>query len=125
MMDTQTYKAKLEVLLVNITEELKTVGIHNPDNPQDWIAVPEGVDANEADVDLVADVAEDWDERRGLVATLEVQYNNIQRALRKIEEGTYGACEVCGSEVEEDRLLVSPEARTDKAHMNDETTLPL
>lgn len=34
----------------------------------------------------------------------------IERALQKIEEGTYGICEACGAEIDEKRLMARPEA---------------
>lgn len=34
----------------------------------------------------------------------------IEKALQKIEEGTYGICEVCGVEIDEKRLIARPEA---------------
>ena len=34
----------------------------------------------------------------------------IEKALKKIENGTYGICEVCGSEIDEKRLMARPEA---------------
>ena len=34
----------------------------------------------------------------------------IDKALEKIEEGSYGICEACGEEIEEKRLLARPEA---------------
>ncbi len=34
----------------------------------------------------------------------------IDKALQKIEEGSYGICEACGEEIEEKRLLARPEA---------------
>jgi RNA polymerase-binding transcription factor DksA len=105
--------------------ELKSVGIHNPENAADWIAVPEGVDANQSDSDLLADVVEEWDERAALVATLERRWNDINRALAKAASGTFGMCEVCGAGIEPERLDANPSARTCKAHMNDEGTLPI
>lgn len=36
----------------------------------------------------------------------------IGAALRRIEEGTYGACEACGAAIPFDRLLVFPETLT-------------
>ena len=36
--------------------------------------------------------------------------HNIDEALRKIAEGTYGICEECGEEISEKRLLVLPTA---------------
>ncbi len=125
MIDTNAYKSMLLKALEELTAELKTVGIHDPHNPQDWIAVPEQLDSSEADSDLIADEVEDSDERQALVATLEATYNDIMRALKKIEMGTYGMCEICNSPIEEDRLEANPEARTDKAHMNEEMTLDL
>ena len=122
-MDTSFYKSQLETMLKELTSELSAIGIHNPHNPQDWIAVPEGMGAQEADTDLVADIAEEWAERQGLVATLEKRYNDVTRALRKIESGTYGVCEISGEHIEETRLKANPGARTTIAHMNEEGTL--
>lgn len=123
--DIDTLRERLTTMLADITKELKTVGIHNPENPEDWIAIPEGVDVNEPDSDMTADIVEDWDERRALVATLEHEYNDITRALQKIKTGTYGTCEICGGKIEADRLNAHPSARTDKKHMDEEVTLSL
>lgn len=122
-MDTHTYKTQLEEMLVAITGELKTVGIHNPENPSDWIAVPEELDAEEPDQNLAADAVEAWDERNALVSVLEARYNGIMSALARIEAGTFGVCEICNAPIEEKRLVVSPSARTCMAHREDEGTL--
>lgn len=123
MIDTYAYKTRLLAELEELTKELKTIGVHNPNNPSDWIAIPDGVDANEPDTDAVADVTEEWDTRASLVAELEMRYNDITRALQKIEDATYGFCEVCGEPIEQDRLDANPSARTDKAHIHDGDTL--
>lgn len=123
MNDTASHKQKLEQMLRDVTSELNELGIHNPDNPSDWIATPEE-ESGEADPNVVADRAEDWDERRATLAQLERQYNDIVRALRKIDAGTYGICEISGEPIEVDRLAANPAARTNKAHMNDEAMLP-
>lgn len=34
----------------------------------------------------------------------------IEKALQKIEEGTYGVCEACGALIDEKRLMARPEA---------------
>ncbi|MCT2536011.1 TraR/DksA C4-type zinc finger protein [Aquibacillus koreensis] len=34
--------------------------------------------------------------------------NEINQSLRSIEEGTYGTCEICGKEINEERLLTIP-----------------
>ena len=121
--DTSAYKQRLEEMLKTITHELAAIGIHNPENPSDWEAVPERI-VTEPDPNDVADRIEEWDENRAVVAELEKRYNNIVRALKKIEEGTYDTCEVCGKPIEEDRLNANPAARTDKEHLEEESELP-
>lgn len=120
---TTQYKNQLEEMLVKITEELKSVGIHNPDNASDWIAVPQDLDAEEPDLNLAADAVEAWNERTALVATLESRYNGIVSALARIENNTFGTCEVCTKAIEEKRLNANPIARTCIEHIEEENTL--
>lgn len=124
MIDSTAYKTRLEAMLEDITNELASLGVHNPDVPEDWIATPRGTEVGDADPNVEADKAEDWNERRATLAELEVRYNNIRRALKKIEDGAFGVCEVSGEEIETDRLDANPAARTCKTHINDEATLP-
>lgn len=124
MMNTTHYKELLEAQRVQITTDLKGLGIHNPEIKEDWIATPgEKIDA-EPDENIAADRREDWQEHRATLSALEARYNNINRALKKIEDGVFGTCEICGESIEEDRLDVNPAARTNKAHINDEADLP-
>lgn len=122
--DTDIYKTRLESLLRDVTDELHTIGILDPENEKDWVAVPESP-ADDADPNIVADAQEEYNERTALVALLETRFNDINRALKKIETGTYGVCEICGGTIEEKRLDAYPAARTDIAHLNEENTLPL
>lgn len=124
MTDTAPYKEKLEAELKLVTDELSSIGVVNPDNPNDWIATPEGVDVGEADPNVGADRVEEWDERRAILSQLETRFNNIKRALKKIEDGTYGVCEISGDPIEPDRLDANPAARTCKAHLEEEANLP-
>ncbi len=113
----------LEKELDRLVNDLKVLGIHNPKVKEDWIATPEEASKSEADPNVVADRVEDWEERRATIAILEKEYNNIIRALKKIEDGKYGACEICGEDIEEDRLKSNPSARTCKKHINNEMEL--
>jgi len=116
--DTTAYKASLEELLATLTEDLKEIGIHDPKNPANWIE--SGTDLNDpsADPNEVADRAEELGERRATVAVLETRYNNIVSALERIGNGTFGVCEVCNAQIEEDRLQANPAARTCTADMD-------
>ena len=47
-----------------------------------------------------------------LLEQLEAEIGDLDSALRKIDEGTYGTCEVCGREIEPERLEAVPGTRT-------------
>lgn len=123
MADTNTHKHTLETLLDEIITELETIAVYRSES-DDWVAKPES-SGNEADVNIEADLVEGWNERRATLAELETRYHNIKRALRKIEDGIFGICEVSGEPIETDRLEANPAARTCKAHLDQEKELPL
>jgi DnaK suppressor protein len=66
------------------------------------------VDDNFADSGQVA--AEEG-ENRALAAQLRDQLDDVERALAKLDDGTYGSCEVCSQAVGADRLEAVPTAR--------------
>lgn len=123
MIDTHTYKNQLETMLEQIVTQLETLAVYDTETG-DWVAKPDTSGNNEADTNAEADVVEDWNERRGTLAQLETRYNNIKKSLDKIEQGTYGICEISGEEIETDRLDANPAARTCTKHMNEEDQLP-
>ena len=47
-----------------------------------------------------------------LLEQLEAEIGDLDTALRKIDEGTYGVCEVCGREIGPERLEAMPGTRT-------------
>lgn len=120
-MDTTKYKTLLETEAKTLTAEMEGLGVQNPEVAADWVERTDDLDTVSADLNDVADRTEEYDERRATLATLEGRLNDIKRALKKIEAGTYGICEVSGEEIEEDRLEVNPAARTCKEHMDDAT----
>ncbi len=124
MLNLNEYKNKLEIELEKITEELKTLGVHNPET-DDWIENVGETNLTEADSNVEADIAEDMEERGSTLSALEIEYRNIKRALTKLEAGTFGICEISGEPIEEDRLNFKPTARTCKTHMEEEGQLPL
>jgi RNA polymerase-binding transcription factor DksA len=123
MIDTQQHKQTLDTELLQITHELKELGIQNPEISSDWISTQADPLGKQADPNMRADQSEDWQERRGTLAALETRFNNITLALQKITDGTYGVCEIAGGEIEEERLAVNASARTCKAHLENEPEL--
>lgn len=123
-MSTLELKNHLEAELARLTEELSSIATHD-ETTGDWVATPDGDELKEIDENSEADAIEEWNERRATVAQLEMMYHNTKQALKKIESGTFGQCEICNGPIESDRLAVIPTARTCKAHRDDERTLPL
>jgi RNA polymerase-binding transcription factor DksA len=47
-----------------------------------------------------------------LLEQLEAEIDDLDAALRKVEEGTYGTCEICGTQIAAERLEARPGSRT-------------
>lgn len=70
--------------------------------------------------DLAEPPDRDWDERaiemeddeslEGQAALIEREIASVKRALRRIEDGTYGECVRCGNAIAAARLEARPEA---------------
>lgn len=58
-----------------------------------------------------ADEVEEFDSLRSIEHSLELKLKRTNKALQKIEEGSYGRCEECGSEIKKERLEVVPAAQ--------------
>jgi RNA polymerase-binding transcription factor DksA len=103
-MDLKKYKTKLEEEKKLLEEELS--GLGRVDKSGDWEATPEG-ELKSQDVEDEADVddrAEDYEERSSILNSLEKRLGDTNNALKKIEDNNYGICEMCGKEIEEERL---------------------
>jgi RNA polymerase-binding transcription factor DksA len=72
-----------------------------------------------ADREDVASNIEEFEEKNDTLRILETQLAEVNHALQKIEDGTFGICEVSKEPIELDRLEANPSARTCKSHMND------
>ena len=118
--DIDYFKKKLEDERGILLEQLQKIGRQNLNNPEDWQGVPDVNTTKETDPNDVADKIESFEENSVITEELEVRYNAILDALTRIDEGTYGMCEVNGEPIEVDRLEANPSARTSKAHMNDQ-----
>lgn len=114
-MDTTRFKQKLEEEKKKLESEMGDIGRRNTGVPDDWESVPTEIGA-EADLADQADVVVSRDTTSAIFSDLEARYDSVLAALRSIENGTYGTCEVCGKPIEEARLTADPAARTCIAH---------
>lgn len=102
-------KQKLEEQKKSIQKELETFASEDPNSKHNWdTKYPTREDS---DKEEAADDAQEYDNMLSLEHTLELRLKDINIALEKIENNTYGTCEKCGKEIEKDRLMVAPEAK--------------
>src|SRR6266481_4406409 len=102
--DVSKFKKKLEDLRAQLTHTLKgsTAEVKTPDEAT-------GYSQHQADQGT-----DDFDRRISLeVTTNEFQLlRQIERALEKIQEGTYGICDISGEKIPPARLDAMPYANT-------------
>lgn len=119
-----TYKTALLVLQKQLTAELTTIAYYNQ-KTGDWEVRVDDVINTESDSNDVADFGEEADERIATLAELETRFRNVERALKKLENNTFGVCEIGGEQIKTERLKANPAARTCTAHLEQEADLPL
>ena len=82
---------------------------------------------NSGELSDVADMATDNYERElniGLASNEQQILNDIDVALKRIEEGTYGICEIYGTEIPKKRLLAMPYTRLSMKAQEEEEKNP-
>lgn len=68
-------------------------------------------DSGDSSVDL-----QGWDDGHQSLVDAQASLAEVENALAKFDQGTYGLCEVCGRPIPLARLRVLPEARYDVEH---------
>ena len=111
-MNIKHFEKKLKDELKVVETELKTVARKNPENPNDWEAIPDDTEKDSPDVNEEADVMEEFGNNKGIANQLEIRYNEIKKALQRIKDSSYGKCSVDGEAIPEKRLEANPAADT-------------
>ncbi len=73
-------------------------------NIEDELGLPGGVGADTASVTFERELGE------GLGESAQLTLEQIDHALDRLAEGTYGLCEVCGKPIDNERLVARPSA---------------
>jgi RNA polymerase-binding transcription factor DksA len=90
------------IVAQGIAEETEAESIAESDNGQ-----------HQADVGT-----ETFDRERdlGILEQVEIELSDIEHALARLDDGTYGRCEACGASIDDARLEALPAARFCLAH---------
>jgi RNA polymerase-binding transcription factor DksA len=51
------------------------------------------------------------------LAAAEAELDAVEHALQRLDDGSYGSCEVCGSALDDAQLAGDPTARCCSAHL--------
>lgn len=115
-------KIQIENLKVNLLEEkkiiedeLSSIGHKNPNIEGDWKSDFPSFGDERTEQDENANEVQEYENELGIEYALETKLQNINLAIKKIEngkEGAYGICESCGEPIEDERLKIEPSART-------------
>lgn len=108
-MDTTTFKLKLETERQKLEEELARVGRRNPSRPDDWEPQFTSLNEQQSSQDEMADKFEEMEQTLAIQTTYENRLQEVNNALGRIENGTYGKCN-CGKDIPLERLEADPAA---------------
>lgn len=117
--DLEDFRIALERERDEVEEELSAHGRVQDENG-DWMGTSEAADGEEADPLDAANNIEELVTNVPLVEELENRHIDIVDALEKVENGTYGLCEVSGDPIPLDRLKANPAARTTIEYADEE-----
>ena len=95
-----------------LVEAMATMGQLSGIVPGDWEVHKDVSGAVEREPNMLASQYEEESTNEGVLETLEERLNEVTGALSRIENDTYGKCDKCGKEIEEEKLLANPAATT-------------
>ena len=110
----EEFRGALEAEKDSLEEELASHGRVQSESG-DWQGTSES-EGQEPDPIDAADNIEQLATNVPLVEELEKRHKDVEDAIEKLNEGTFGMCETCGEPIPVDRLEANPAARTCIAH---------
>ncbi|MCD5390085.1 MAG: TraR/DksA C4-type zinc finger protein [Candidatus Pacebacteria bacterium] len=110
-MNTNESKQKLVLELEIIEKDLNALG-RQLNAEGDWVIVPNNTPEEHADPLDEANQTEELAAKVAVLNVLEQRHEQVERALRAIENETYGICEEAGCPIGKARLEANPSATT-------------
>ena len=107
-----------------LTKELETIATPDPNLKDDWNVKHEEWGENQITSDEELEAGESVNEidedmkNKALSDHLELRLKEVNGALKRIDDGSYGICEFCQKEIPIERLKANPAAKTDIEHAN-------
>ena len=107
--DTRALRSRLEEERARLTNAVQFLERENPGSLEDELG--EVAAGNDNHLGDLATATYDRELDEGLEEGAQQTLGDIEVALRKMDDGTYGTCEVCGKQIAPERLAAIPWAR--------------
>jgi RNA polymerase-binding transcription factor DksA len=107
-MDGDKIRKRLEKERIRLRGLLKSINQEEGESETESVSELSSYDQHPADMG-----SETFERTKDLSiqATLEAELDNVERAFRRLQAGTYGICDACGKPIEKARLDAIPTAR--------------
>jgi len=122
-MDTEQIREALA------SEESRLAAMRDDLRAGDELDTPENL-ASGGELSVVdqhpADIATEQQQREidlSMIEQIEAELNDVEIALRKLDEGGYGSCEACGGTIDAERLAALPATRFCIEHASEVRTI--
>lgn len=117
MLTFDAMKTKLVEEKAVLEAELSQFGVLADKASGNWEPIPDAdPSGSQADENDRADRLEEYGERSATVARLEERLADVNAAIARIDNGTYGICKITNEPIEAERLEANPAADTCIAH---------
>jgi len=114
--ELEALRAALDAEHASLQEELAMYGKKDVTTGEWEGSSADETTMEEADPTDAADQIEELIVNVPLVAELQKRMHEVEAAMTRMEEGSYGICEVSGEEIDFDRLEANPAAKTCVEH---------
>ncbi len=104
------FKKKLKEHKKETEGQLSEVARPNLQAPGEWETTVPDMNVRVSDKNELADTFEEQETREALEENLEKHLMSIEKALKRVDEGTFGICSICNKEISEERLEAYPMA---------------
>ena len=105
-MDSQQARSRLEEERARL--EGIRAGVDTTESDEESLSELSSLDQHQADIGT-----ETFDREKdiSILEQVEAELGDVEHALRRLEDGTYGTCEACGKPIGDERLEALPAAR--------------
>jgi RNA polymerase-binding protein DksA len=109
-MDSDAARQLLEGERERLTSVREGLDVENPSDESENQNLSELSDVDQHQADIGTETFE-REKDYSILERVEAELADVEHALQRLDDGTYGTCEACGKPIGDDRLQAMPAAR--------------